>query len=114
LVGSINAFGGYGAPGYSAAKAGLIGLAKALAAPLGADGIRINCVALGTVDTANLHRLAAERAQELDLTAVAARTPLRRVLTPQEVASALVSVALDWPGLTGSTIVLDNGQTLIR
>jgi hypothetical protein len=36
------------------------------------------------------------------------------VLTPQEVASALVSVALDWPGLTGSTIVLDNGQTLIR
>jgi hypothetical protein len=27
---------------------------------------------------------------------------------------ALVSVALDWPGLTGSTIVLDNGQTLIR
>ncbi|MGH8837663.1 MAG: SDR family NAD(P)-dependent oxidoreductase [Jiangellaceae bacterium] len=114
LVGSINAYGGYGAPGYSAAKAGLTGLTRALAAPLGADGIRINCVALGTVDTANLHRLAAERGRELDLAAVAARTPLGRVLAPQEVALALVSVALDWPGLTGSTIVLDNGQTLIR
>ena len=71
-------------------------------------------MALGTVDTANLHRLAAERGRELDLAAVAARTPLGRVLAPQEVALALVSVALDWPGLTGSTIVLDNGQTLIR
>lgn len=114
VVGSINADGGYGAPGYSAAKAGLKGLVKSLAAPLGADGIRINCVALGTVDTANLHRLAHERGRDLDLGAVAEQTPLGRVLAPQDVASALASVALEWHGLTGSTIVLDNGQTLIR
>jgi NAD(P)-dependent dehydrogenase (short-subunit alcohol dehydrogenase family) len=114
LVGSINAFGGYGAPGYSAAKAGLVGLTKALATPLGADGIRINCLALGTVDTENLHDLADARGVELDLTAFASRAPLKRVLDPEDVASALTALALDMPGLTGATIVLDNGQTLIR
>lgn len=114
LVGSINAYGGYGAPGYSAAKAGLSGLASSMASPLGADGIRINCVALGTVDTANLHRLARERGRPLDLAAIGARAPLGRVLTPQDAATALTNVALDLAGLTGATLILDNGQTLIR
>ena len=114
LVGSINAFGGYGAPGYSAAKSGLIGLTKALAQPLGADGIRINCLALGTVDTENVHELAAARGVSPDLPALAAKAPLGRVLTPDEVGGALAAIALDMPGLTGATIVLDNGQTLIR
>lgn len=114
LVGSINAFGGYGAPGYSAAKSGLIGLTKALAQPLGADGVRINCLSLGTVDTENVRALAAARGVSPDLPAMAAKAPLGRVLTPDEVGSALAAIALDMPGLTGATIVLDNGQTLIR
>lgn len=114
LVGSINAFGGYGAPGYSAAKAGLIGLVNALAPPLGADGIRINCLVLGTVDTENLRLLAAERPEPLDLSALAARAPLRRVLDPDEVARALVATAHDLTGMTGASVVLDNGQTHIR
>jgi NAD(P)-dependent dehydrogenase (short-subunit alcohol dehydrogenase family) len=114
LVGSINAFGGYGTPGYSAAKSGLIGLTNALATPLGADGIRINCLALGTVDTENLHELATESGVNLDLAAVAAKAPLGRVLTPDEVGQALAAIALDMPGLTGATVVLDNGQTRIR
>ena len=114
LVGSINAFGGYGAPGYSAAKAGLIGLTNALAKPLGTDGIRINCVALGTVDTENLRELAVARGVEPNLPAIAAKAPLGRVLTPNEVGAALAAVALDMPGLTGTTIVLDNGQMRIR
>lgn len=114
LVGSINAFGGYGAPGYSAAKSGLIGLTNALATPLGADGIRINCLALGTVDTENLRELAAARGASPDLSAIAAKAPLGRVLTPGEVGRALAAIALDMTGLTGTTIVLDNGQTRIR
>ena len=114
LVGSINAYGGYGAPGYSAAKAGLSGLVAALAAPLGAEGIRINCLALGTVDTANLRYLAEVSGRRHDLVAVAAKAPLQRVLTPDDVARSLVAMALDMPGLTGTTVVLDNGQTLIR
>jgi NAD(P)-dependent dehydrogenase (short-subunit alcohol dehydrogenase family) len=114
LVGSINSLGGYGAPGYSAAKAGLVGLANALATTLGADGIRINCLVLGTVDTENLQRLAESRGESLDLAAVATRSPLKRVLEPADVASALVAMALDMPGLTGATVILDNGQTHIR
>jgi NAD(P)-dependent dehydrogenase (short-subunit alcohol dehydrogenase family) len=114
LVGSINAYGGYSAPGYSAAKAGLSGLVAALATPLGADGIRINCLALGTVDTANLRYLAEARGLRHDLGVVAEKAPLRRVLTPDDVARSLSAMALDMPGLTGTTIVLDNGQTLIR
>jgi len=114
LVGSINAFGGYGAPGYSAAKSGLIGLTNALATPLGADGIRINCLALGTVDTENLRELAAGQGASSDLSAIAAKAPLGRILTPAEVGRARAAIALDMSGLTGATIVLDNGQTLIR
>jgi 3-oxoacyl-[acyl-carrier protein] reductase len=114
LVGSINAFGGYGAPGYSAAKAGLIGLANALATPLGTDGIRINCLVLGTVDTENLHGLAESSGVPLDLAGLAERAPLKRVLEPAEVARALVAMAFDMPGLTGASVVLDNGQTQIR
>jgi NAD(P)-dependent dehydrogenase (short-subunit alcohol dehydrogenase family) len=114
LVGSINAYGGYGAPGYSAAKAGLSGLVAALATPLGAEGMRINCLALGTVDTANLRHLAEARGRRHDLGAVAEKAPLHRVLTSDDVARSLAAMALDMPGLTGTTVVLDNGQTLIR
>jgi NAD(P)-dependent dehydrogenase (short-subunit alcohol dehydrogenase family) len=114
LVSSINAYGGYGAPGYSAAKAGLDGLTASLATPLGGDGIRIACLALGTVETENLRALDEARGLTHDLGAVAKRAPLGRVLEPSDVASALAAMALDMPGLTGTTIVLDNGQTLIR
>jgi NAD(P)-dependent dehydrogenase (short-subunit alcohol dehydrogenase family) len=114
LVGSINAFGGYGAPGYSAAKAGMSGLVNALADPLGAEGIRINCLALGTTDTDNLHELATLTGQMLDLSAMAAKAPLRRVLSPGEVGEALAVMAVDLHGLTGTTVVLDNGQCRIR
>ncbi|GAA1802672.1 SDR family NAD(P)-dependent oxidoreductase [Luedemannella flava] len=114
LVGSINAYGGYGAPGYSAAKAGLSGLVNALATPLGAEGISISCVALGTVDTDNLRHLDEVRGLTYHPDRIAARAPLRRILTPDEVAAALVAFALDTPGLTGTTVTLDNGQTRIR
>jgi NAD(P)-dependent dehydrogenase (short-subunit alcohol dehydrogenase family) len=114
LLGSINAFGGYGAPGYSAAKAGIIGLTNALAGPLGAEGIRINCLALGTVDTENLRELTWARGATLDLPAIAAKSALRRVLTPADVATAIAAIALDIPGLTGTTVVLDNGQMRVR
>lgn len=114
LVGSINADGGYGAPGYSSAKAGLVGLVRSLAPPLGADGIRINCLTLGTVDTDNLRALSAARGRALDLEAAGRRTALGRVLSPGDVARAVVAVATDLVGLTGADIVLDNGQLRMR
>jgi NAD(P)-dependent dehydrogenase (short-subunit alcohol dehydrogenase family) len=114
LVGSINAEGGYGAPGYSAAKAGLVGLVRSLAPALGSDGIRINCLTLGTVDTDNLRSLTAARGRRLDLEAAGRRTALGRVLSPDDVARAAVALATDLVGLTGADIVLDNGQLRMR
>ena len=114
LVGSINAYGGYGAPGYSAAKAGLVGLAHALAPSLGTDGIRINCLTLGTVDTDNLRQLSAARGRTFNPEDAAGSTALHRVLSPDDVARAAVALATDLVGMTGTNVVLDNGQLRMR
>jgi NAD(P)-dependent dehydrogenase (short-subunit alcohol dehydrogenase family) len=115
FISSINALGGFGAPGYSAAKAGLSGLAKALAPRLGADGIRINTLLLGTVRTPNLLDLLRRRGlDERRLDELAGRSAPRRVLSPEDVARAALSLARDFPGMSGVDVVLDNGQTLTR
>ncbi|MCA1572192.1 MAG: SDR family oxidoreductase [Chloroflexi bacterium] len=114
LLSSINALGGYGAPGYSAAKAALAGLTRALAPQLGPYGIRINVLLLGTVRTANFIRLAHEQGQVPDFAGLAEQIPLRRVLEPDDVAVAMTTVALDMTALTGAELVVDNGQVLHR
>ncbi len=68
---------------YSAAKAGLIGLAKALAEEMGATGIRVNCIAPGVIDTEMNGGLTEE-----DLAALREETPLGRQGAPEEVAEA--------------------------
>ena len=65
LFSSINALRGYGMPGYSSAKAGLLGLVVALALPLGRRGLRINAVAPGTVITERFRESYAEAGEEL-------------------------------------------------
>ncbi|MFI1990119.1 SDR family NAD(P)-dependent oxidoreductase [Actinoplanes sp. NPDC020271] len=114
LVSSTNAYGGYRAPGYSAAKAALHGLVQALAAPLGADGIRINAVALGTTETENYRRIARELGREANFSRIGAKIPRGRVLSPDEAASALVAVGLDNPAVTGTITIADAAQSLVR
>lgn len=114
LVSSLNAYGGYGAPGYSAAKAGLHGLARTLAPALGRDGIRVNAVALGTTETERYARLAAELGGTADFAALGRNFPRGRVLSPVEAATALVSVGVDNPAVTGAVIVADGAQSLVR
>lgn len=110
LATSINALRSFGLTPYSAAKSGLHGLVLALAQDLGRRRIRINAVALGTVDTpANHAEWAAvaghrERMEALSVTG--------RVLSPAEAAKSICSVALAMPGLTGQVIVVDNGQSV--
>lgn len=110
LVTSINALRSFGLTPYSVAKSGLHGLVLALAQVLGRRRIRINAVALGTVDTpANSRKWGAfaghrERMEALSLTG--------RVLTSAEAARSICSIALAMPGLTGQVVVVDNGQSV--
>lgn len=68
---------------YSAAKAALIGLTKALAKELGPSGIAVNCLAPGVVETDMLAEFSLTEKQ-----ALAEETPLCRLGTPEEIANA--------------------------
>jgi NAD(P)-dependent dehydrogenase (short-subunit alcohol dehydrogenase family) len=114
LVSSINAFGGYQLPGYSAGKAALHGLVHALAEPLGRDRIRINAVALGTVHTENAVTLARDAGRDVDYARLGVRMPRGAVLNPDEVATALLSVGVDNPAVSGTVLVADAAQSRRR
>lgn len=90
---------------YSAAKAGLIGLTKALARELGPSGIRVNCVAPGVIDT---EMNALHSGETMDL--LAAETPLGRIGKPHEVAAAVYFLASESASfITGQTLCVDGG-----
>jgi NAD(P)-dependent dehydrogenase (short-subunit alcohol dehydrogenase family) len=114
FISSINAYGGFAAPAYSAAKAGLHGLAAALAPVLGPLGIRVNVVAPGTTLTP-LTQAEAAAANDPDRFArAAANAPLRRVATAADIAATVLSLALHLRHVTGQVLVADGGQTLQR
>lgn len=93
---------------YSASKAAVIGLTKALAKELGPSGIRVNCVAPGVIETDMLAHLSAE-----DKAALAEETPLGRLGTPEDVAELVAFLASERAAfLTGQTIGIDGGFAL--
>lgn len=108
FISSVNGLEHYGNPAYSAAKAGLIAYAKAIAVERGAQGIRANVVAPGSVRTpAWDHRIAAD-ASVLDN--VLPHYPLGRMVDPQEVANAAVFFTSDAAsGITGTVLPVDAG-----
>lgn len=93
--------GGVGLTHYSAAKAGVVGLSKALALETAADNVLVNCIAPGPIETPLV-----EGISESWKAAKRAELPLGRFGTPAEVAPAAVLLASD-PG--GNLFV---GQTL--
>jgi SDR family mycofactocin-dependent oxidoreductase len=97
---------------YCAAKAGVAGLIRALAAELGGTGITANAVNPGSTDTAML----AESARLYGLpgaASFAAQQPVQRLLEPEEVAAALVWLAgEESSGITGAVIPVDGGLTV--
>lgn len=88
---------------YSAAKAALIGMTRALAKEFGPSSIRVNAVAPGVISTDML----AEYSEE-DLAALAAQTPLGRIGTPEDVASAVLFLA-EHPFITGECLNVSGG-----
>jgi len=89
---------------YCASKAALILLTKSLARVL-APQIRVNCVAPGVVDT----RWVA--GQEAFKRGARAKTPMRRIATPEDVAAAVVPLLLDMQFVTGQVLPVDGGLT---
>lgn len=90
---------------YSAAKAGVIGLTKALAKELGPSGITVNAVAPGVIRTDMNARHSAETLQEL-----CEETPVCRLGEPEDVAAAIAFLASDQAGfITGQVLGADGG-----
>lgn len=90
---------------YSAAKAGLIGLTKALAQEEGPSGVTVNCIAPGVVETDMMAGFSAA-----DKQALAEETPLCRLGRPEEVAAAAVFLAGDQAAfITGQVLGVNGG-----
>ncbi len=93
---------------YSTAKAGLIGMTKALAKELGPSGITVNAIAPGLIDTDMNASLSKE-----DIEVVAEETPLMRVGNPNEVAEAALFLASDAASfITGEVMNVSGGYIM--
>lgn len=105
--------GGPRAVAYCASKGGLVNMTRAMAIDHGKDGIRVNCVAPGDVDTPMLR----EEAKQLGISwdeflKEAANRPLARIGKPEDVADAVLFLASDLASwVTGATLVVDGGGT---
>jgi 3-oxoacyl-[acyl-carrier protein] reductase len=92
-----------GQANYAAAKAGLIGMTKTVAAEVARRGVTVNAVAPGFIAT--------EMTEELP-DAILDAVPAKRVGTPEEVAAAVRFLASDDAGyVTGSTLFVDGGMS---
>jgi NAD(P)-dependent dehydrogenase (short-subunit alcohol dehydrogenase family) len=101
---------------YSATKGALLSLTLAMAADHVREGIRVNCVAPGTVDTPWVRRLLDQAPDaEAELAALQARQPSGRLVTAEEVAAAIAYLASPLAGATvGSVLAVDGGMHGLR
>ncbi len=94
---------------YATAKSALVGFSRNLAAELGPQGVRVNCVAPGLVHpTRGSEGTRAGFRDEL-----AAATPLRRLARPEDVAGPVLFLASSWSGfMTGQVLLVDGGLVM--
>jgi len=97
---------------YVASKGGVIGLTKALAVEYAPQGITVNTIPPGFIDTP-MARRAEARGDLPSIDAVAARTPVRRAGTPDDIAAACVFLCSDEAGyITGQALNVNGGWYL--
>ncbi len=103
--------GGPKAVAYCASKGGLVNMTRAMAIDHGKDGIRVNCVAPGDIDTPMLREEARQLGVDFqEFLKEAADRPIKRIGKPEDVANAVLFLASDLSSwITGSVIVVDGG-----
>ena len=105
----VGATGNPGQVNYAAAKAGMVGMTKAIALEVASRGITANCIAPGMIETAMTDKLA-DGARD----AMLAMIPLKRPGTPEEVAACAVFLASDEARyVTGQTLHVNGGMAMI-
>jgi len=111
IISSIGGLQGTASIGvYNISKAADFQLARNLAAELGPDNIRVNCIAPGLIKT-DMARALWENDEVMDH--INSVTPLRRIGQPDEIAGAAVFLASDASTyITGQSIVVDGGTTI--
>ncbi len=94
---------------YATAKSAMVGFSRNLAAELGPQGVRVNCVAPGLVHpTRGSEGTRAGFRDEL-----AAATPLRRLARPEDIAGPVLFLASSWSGfMTGQVLLVDGGLVM--
>ncbi len=109
-ISSINGQKGqFGQTNYSAAKAGIIGLTKALAQESALKGITVNAIAPGYINTEMLQSIA-----EPILSKITQQIPMNRLGRPDEIASTVLFLASEDAGfMTGATLTINGGQYFV-
>jgi len=105
----VGTTGNAGQANYAAAKAGLVGMTKALAQEVASRGITVNAVAPGFVTTAMTDKLSEQQRAKLTES-----IPLGRIGKPEDVAAAVAYLASDEAGwVTGATLHVNGGMAMI-
>jgi 3-oxoacyl-[acyl-carrier protein] reductase len=105
----VGAIGNPGQGNYAAAKAGLVGMTKSLAAEVASRNITVNCVAPGFVATPMTDTLTEEQKKSLF-----ERIPAGRFGTPEDIAAAVVFLASEEAGyMTGQSLHANGGMAMI-
>jgi NAD(P)-dependent dehydrogenase (short-subunit alcohol dehydrogenase family) len=107
LVSSINAFGNYGLPVYSSAKAALQGWTLAMASDFERQNLRINCLALGTIDHPGVRKL--HKNQPGHFERLATQFPNGSIPTAKQMAQSIIEFELNSTS-NGTVRVIAFGQ----
>ncbi|HEY1154304.1 MAG TPA: 3-oxoacyl-[acyl-carrier-protein] reductase [Pseudolabrys sp.] len=112
IIGITSVVGVTGNPGqvnYTAAKAGMIGMMKSVAAEYARRNVTANCIAPGFIATAMTEKLNDKQRE-----AILGRVPAARLGTPEDIAAAAVFLASDEAGyMTGQTLHVNGGMAMI-
>jgi 3-oxoacyl-[acyl-carrier protein] reductase len=105
----VGATGNPGQGNYAAAKAGMVGMSKSLAAEVASRGITVNCIAPGFIETAMTDKLNDDQKAK-----ILGQIPAGRMGTAEEIASAVIYLASVEAGyVTGASLHVNGGMAMI-